>query len=111
MKNKKTSMLLIAGSFFLVVGCNAPQDIPIGDWQSEQGRSELTLKKDAAGDYRAIVHHRMSDGFVCPVAYPVCHGNNGMYIQAERRIYLSYSSKDSILFLSPGGVYHLIKQE
>lgn len=111
MKNKKTSMLLIAGSFFLVVGCNAPQDIPTGDWQSEQGRSELTLKKDAAGDYRAIVHHRMADGYVCPVTYPVCRGTCGMYIQAEGRIYLSYSSKDSTLFLSPGGTYHLKKQE
>lgn len=111
MKSKKTSMLLIVGSFFLVVGCNAPQDIPTGDWQSLQGRSALTLEKDSTGDYRAIVHHRMADGLMCPMAYPVCHGNNGMYIQAERRIYLSYSSKDSILFLSPGGAYHLIKQE
>lgn len=111
MKSKKTSMLLIAGSFFLVVGCNAPQDIPTGDWQSVQGRSALTLEKDSTGDCRAIVHHRMADGLICPVAYPVCIGTSGIYIQAEGRIYLSYSSKDSILFVSPGGAYHLKKQE
>lgn len=110
MKNKMISILLAAALLYLYAGCNTPQDIPTGCWQSLQDRPSLTLEKDSVGNYRVIVHHRMPDGGVCPVAYHLVRGTNGMYIQAEGRILVYYSSKDNILFLSPGGTFYLKKQ-
>lgn len=101
-------MSTVAALLFLCVGCNAPQsDIPTGCWQSVQGRPSLILEKDSVGNYYAVIHHRTVDGCICPVAYPIVRGTNGMYIQAERRIFLCYSSKDNTIFLSPGGVFRL----
>lgn len=108
MKRTKISILLAASLSLLCAGCNIPQDdIPTGCWQSLQGRPSLTLEKDSTGNYRAIVHHRTSDGRTCPVAYPLVRGTYGMYIQAEGRIFVCYSSEDNTLFLSPGGVFRL----
>lgn len=106
MKRKK--ILSVAAVLLLCVGCHSPQgDIPTGCWESLQGRPSLTLEKDSTGNYRAIVHHRTADGGTCPVAYPLVRSTDGMYIQAEGRIYVCYSLEDNTLFLSPGGMFQL----
>lgn len=102
---KYRKLLLLPAATFFCIGCNAPQEIPEGYWQSTQDRPALTLKKDSAGNYRAIFHHRTANGHICPIAYPVVHTTAGMYIQAEGRILIYYSSKDNTIFLSPGGPY------
>lgn len=108
MKHKKIFMWSVVILSFLCVGCGTPQgDIPTGCWQSLQGRPSLTLEKDSIGNYRVIVHHRTADGRSCPVAYPLVRSTVGMYIRAERRIFVCYSSKDNTLFLSPGGAFRL----
>lgn len=108
MKHKKIFLLPVAVLFLLCVECGTPQDdIPTGCWQSLQGRPSLTLEKDSVGNYHAIVHHRTADGRTCPVSYPLVRSTKGMYIQAEGRISVCYSSEDNILFLSPGGAFRL----
>lgn len=109
MKNYVTSVLAIVAMILLFAACRPPQDIPIGCWQSLQGRPSLTLKKDSAGNYCAIIHHRTADGRACPVAYPLVRGTYGLYIRAHVRILVSYTAGDGILFLSPGGAYQLKK--
>lgn len=108
MKHKEL-FLLLAVITLLYMGCNVPHDIPEGEWQSLQGRPSLTLKKDSIGKYKVIVHHKMANGRTCPISYPIIQNATGMYIQAEGRILICYSFKDSILFLSPGGRFHLKK--
>lgn len=110
MKHIKWPLLLIVTSLFLFAECNISQDIPTGCWQSSQGKPSVTLKKDSAGNFQAIIHHHTANGHICPVVYPLVKDITGMYIQAEGRILVSYSPKDSTLFLSPGGVFRL-KQE
>lgn len=108
MKHKKRFLLPIAALLLLCAGCHPVQDdIPTGCWESLQGRPSLTLEKDSTGDYQAIVHHRTADGRICPVAYPLVRRTNGMYIQAEGRIFVCYSAKDRTIFLSPGGLFRL----
>lgn len=108
MKHTKKNLLPVAVLLLLCAGCGASQvDIPTGCWQSMQGRPSLTLEKDSAGAYHAIVYHRTADGRTCPVTYPVVRNANGMYIQAEGRILICYSFEEKTLFLSPGGLFQL----
>lgn len=109
MKHIILSMLQSFALLFLCVGCNTPQKFPEGSWQSPQGRPSLIFEQDSCGNYYAIIQHSTADGRICPVSYPVVRQSTGKYyIQAEGRIYLSYSSEDSTLFLSPGGIYFLL---
>ena len=41
-----------------------------GRWKSSTGRPDIILGTDSIG-YFAIVHHRINDGRVCPVRYPL----------------------------------------
>ena len=76
-----------------------------GRWKSSAGRPDITLGTDSIGSF-AIVHHRIYDGKICPVRYPL-HLNSPTkgYIRAEGCILFYYDSLKCVLYFSPGGDY------
>lgn len=100
----KIGITFILGILFLLVGCRDSVTIPVGHWHSTQGRPSIQIVEKADG-HTVIVFHRTYDGKLCPVEYPLVNVSGRMYIQAEGRILISYSSKTDRLFLSPGGIY------
>lgn len=86
--------------------CGNHTQVPTGNWQSCMGRPDMSVIKNDSGGYSAIIWHKTFDGGICPVAYPIVETGTGAFIQAERRIIISYNSAKDQLFLSPGGKYH-----
>lgn len=98
-------LTIVLTAICLSTSCSPPSDLPLGNWQSTQGRATLTILKDNLGNYQAIIHHQTAYGYTCPIVYPIVRKPYGIYIQAEGRIILTYSSENNTLFLSPGGRY------
>ncbi len=110
------SRVIVSGAFWLYMATSCSNDCSrnpqtmLGHWKSLQGRPDVTIARDSA-NYYAIVHHRITNGKQCPVRYPVVCTATNTYIQAASRILLTYSTKNKILFLSPGGKYCLLVSE
>lgn len=112
MNKKRSSIyqyLLLYLYIFTLSGCveKKPVDFPCieGYWKSVQDRPSLRIGQDEDG-YYAIVYHHTAHRHICPIRYPLIYQPYGIYLQAERRILVSYSKRDSSLFLSPGGKYY-----
>lgn len=110
MDNKrKTTKSIRLGILILLVGgvfgcARQPLMVPEGRWRSEGERPDiLILKEDSA--YVAVVFHRIYEGGVCPIKYPLVCTLTTLYIQAEGRIRIFYDREKDGLFLSPGGAY------
>ena len=87
---------------------HSPVEMPdgmYGRWKSSTDRPDITLGTDSIG-YFAIVHHRINDGRVCPVRYPLhLSSPTKGYIRAEGCILFYYDSLKHTLYFSPGGDY------
>lgn len=87
-------------------GCTKQVEVPEGYWVSKRGRPPVLITCEENNMYMATVYHICPDSSLCPIKYPIVRNSVGIYIQAEGRILVSYSSGKDILFLSPGGEYH-----
>lgn len=98
--------------FILIVfgGCTKQVAVPEGHWVSCQGKPSIHISIKENSEYTATVYHILSDSSLCPINYPIVRNATGVYIQAEGCILISYSTEDSILFLSPGGQYYRQKE-
>lgn len=105
MKQMEKKCIFIAALFF-AVSCCKHYEIPSGYWQSREGKPVLRISKDSLGTRSATIYHRIARDELCPLTYPIVTNNTGTYIQAERRIFLTYNPEDNTLFLSPGGRYY-----
>ncbi|WP_455628053.1 DUF3876 domain-containing protein [Parabacteroides chinchillae] len=101
--------ILLSYCFLFLYDCKKQTDTSsidyiCGNWISIQGRPRISILSTDSG-YIAIVHHITVNREKYPIIYPILQTQYGTYIQAEGRIFISYSKKDSTLFLSPGGTY------
>ena len=105
-RNHYSFFLYFVFIIFVLLGCRPVRvQMPDGMYGRSAGRPDITLGTDSIGSF-AIVHHRIYDGKICPVRYPL-HLNSPTkgYIRAEGCILFYYDSLKCVLYFSPGGDY------